>query len=496
MDMDEQKFNERLLKLFLRMKKLENTFPKDGKDGYTPQKDIDYRDGINGKDGRDGVDGYTPIKGIDYFDGTDGKDGADGYTPIKGIDYFDGKDGKDGKPGPAGPPGRSGSGAPGMSAYATAKLGGYTGTFEEFYTALANGGTVNGVSLGETDTTAYRGDRGKTAYDHSQSAHAPSDAEKNVNADWNAVSGDAQILNKPTIPTQTSQLTNNSNFISDASYVHTDNNYTTTEKNKLAGIAENANKYTHPANHSPSIITQDASNRFVTDTEKTTWNAKRDAITRSKVKIIEEEFLTANANVVDDMIGAAVSSGTLAAVSGYANHPGIVSISDSTTSNGAYYIMTETNALLLAGGEKATFVFQDRSSSVATATTRMGFFDSRAIQTAPTDGVWAEIVGGVLTGKCKNNSGPTNTGTTYTLTGSTWYTLTIELNSDASLATFTIYSEAGNQLWQQSVNANIPTATGRETGFGIIAGETTTSAAAVICYIDYMSLEITRTITR
>ena len=33
---------------------------------------------------------------------------------------------------------------------------------------------------------------------HSESAHAPSDAEKNVNADWNAISGDAQILNKPT----------------------------------------------------------------------------------------------------------------------------------------------------------------------------------------------------------------------------------------------------------------------------------------------------------
>ena len=32
--------------------------------------------------------------------------------------------------------------------------------------------------------------------------------------------------------------------------------------------------YTHPANHPPSIITQDASNRFVTDVEKTAWNAK------------------------------------------------------------------------------------------------------------------------------------------------------------------------------------------------------------------------------
>src|SRR5690606_35876615 len=33
-------------------------------------------------------------------------------------------------------------------------------------------------------------------------------AQVNVKSDWNAVSGDAQILNKPTIPTKTSDLTN------------------------------------------------------------------------------------------------------------------------------------------------------------------------------------------------------------------------------------------------------------------------------------------------
>lgn len=46
------------------------------------------------------------------------------------------------------------------------------------------------------------------------------------------------------------------------------------DKSKLDGIAANANNYTHPANHPPSIITQDASNRFVTDAEKAAWNAK------------------------------------------------------------------------------------------------------------------------------------------------------------------------------------------------------------------------------
>lgn len=40
------------------------------------------------------------------------------------------------------------------------------------------------------------------------------------------------------------------------------------------GVATGANNYTHPVTHPPSIIAQDANNRFVTDTEKLDWNAK------------------------------------------------------------------------------------------------------------------------------------------------------------------------------------------------------------------------------
>lgn len=46
------------------------------------------------------------------------------------------------------------------------------------------------------------------------------------------------------------------------------------DKAKLDGIAEGANKYTHPATHSASMITQDAAHRFVSDTEKEGWNDK------------------------------------------------------------------------------------------------------------------------------------------------------------------------------------------------------------------------------
>ena len=47
-----------------------------------------------------------------------------------------------------------------------------------------------------------------------------------------------------------------------------------TDKTKLDGIAEGANAYTHPSSHAATMITQDASHRFVTDTEKSTWNSK------------------------------------------------------------------------------------------------------------------------------------------------------------------------------------------------------------------------------
>lgn len=46
------------------------------------------------------------------------------------------------------------------------------------------------------------------------------------------------------------------------------------DKSKLNGVAVGANNYAHPSSHPASIITQDANSRFVTDSEKATWNGK------------------------------------------------------------------------------------------------------------------------------------------------------------------------------------------------------------------------------
>ena len=81
------------------------------------------------------------------------------------------------------------------------------------------------VVLGETSATAYRGDRGKIAYDHSQTTHAPSNAQANViesiKVNGTALTPSSKAVNI-TVPTKTSDLTNDSGFKT------TDNNTTYT----------------------------------------------------------------------------------------------------------------------------------------------------------------------------------------------------------------------------------------------------------------------------
>lgn len=50
--------------------------------------------------------------------------------------------------------------------------------------------------------------------------------------------------------------------------------YTTEEKNKLAGIEAGANKYIHPPTHPASMIEESTDKQFVSASEKASWNAK------------------------------------------------------------------------------------------------------------------------------------------------------------------------------------------------------------------------------
>ena len=54
------------------------------------------------------------------------------------------------------------------------------------------------------------------------------------------------------------------------------NDFTNTLKTKLDGIEAGANNYTHPSTHPASMITESTEKRFVSDSEKTSWNNKED----------------------------------------------------------------------------------------------------------------------------------------------------------------------------------------------------------------------------
>jgi hypothetical protein len=165
-----------------------------GKDGYTPQKGVDYFDGYTPQkniDYFDGKDGYTPVKGVDY------NDGEDGHTPIKGVDYTDG----------------------------------YT--------------PQRGIDYWTNDDITLI----QTYVDNLVSQLVDS-APETLNTLWelaNALGNDpnfattvANEIGKKVDAVQGKGLSSN--------------DYTSAEKSKLASIAEGANNYTHPLKHPASMI--------------------------------------------------------------------------------------------------------------------------------------------------------------------------------------------------------------------------------------------------
>ena len=83
-------------------------------------------------------------------------------------------------------------------------------------------GTSN-LTLGTTSSTAYRGDYGNTAYTHSQSTHAPTDAQANQTltsgngmAAWTATSGNLTIV----LGTPSSITSSSTNSVTATSHTH------------------------------------------------------------------------------------------------------------------------------------------------------------------------------------------------------------------------------------------------------------------------------------
>lgn len=77
--------------------------------------------------------------------------------------------------------------------------------------------------------------------------------------------------------------------------------YTSEQKAKLAGISSGANNYQHPATHPASMIVQDATHRFITDAERSAWNAK--APTSVATQTADGLMSSADKKNLDDLLG-------------------------------------------------------------------------------------------------------------------------------------------------------------------------------------------------
>ena len=101
-------------------------------------------------------------------------------------------------------------------ANARANIGAGTSSFSGSYTDLTNKPTI--PSVGNGTITITQNGTSKGTFSMNQSGNTTiSLTDTNTNTwrpqpDWNATSGDAVILNKPTIPTNTNQLTNGAGF--------------------------------------------------------------------------------------------------------------------------------------------------------------------------------------------------------------------------------------------------------------------------------------------
>lgn len=153
------------------------------------------------------------------------------------------------------------------------------------------------------------------------------------------------------IPTATSDLTNDSDFVEDASYVHTDNNYTTAEKNKLARIAAGAeanvqsdwsatdsssdafikNKPTIPTVNNATLTIQKNGTTVKTFTANASSN-----VTANITVPTQTSELTNNSGFLTSSTGVTSVNGNTGAVTGLQTTSNLVTSVSSSSTNSQY----------------------------------------------------------------------------------------------------------------------------------------------------------------
>jgi hypothetical protein len=188
-------------------------------------------------------------------------------------------------------------------------------------------------------------------------------------------------------------------------------------------------------------------------------------------------------SLINPAAGTCVKESTVAD----AGHPGVVSLKSSASANsGALWYAFDPPSIILCGGEVAELIFKLPAAPLSEGQIQFGYTDGSPLDGLATDGVHFWIVGTTVTGKTADNNVRSTTGTSYTLTGDTWYHLKLVVNDTATRVDFYVYDASGAVLWTDYLDTNIPTGAGRYTQVSMGAIRVDAAAATQIVYLDAM----------
>lgn len=188
--------------------------------------------------------------------------------------------------------------------------------------------------------------------------------------------------------------------------------------------------------------------------------------------------------------------GTAAAGTGTAANPGILRLNCANV-NSRSAIVSAVTAVSFGGGAQtfeALLNLSALSSATETYSLRAGYLDSLTA-TDETDGAYFEYLSttSVNWQYCTaNNSTRTKTASTTAVAAGAWIRLRIDVNAAGTSVSYYV-----NDILIGTLVANIPTAAGRETGFGIVFCKTASAAnVARSCNVDYLYVRSVLTTSR
>ena len=176
----------------------------------------------------------------------------------------------------------------------------------------------------------------------------------------------------------------------------------------------------------------------------------------------------------------------------YTGHPGIAYIKSTTTNPSGGTLYSRNSVGYFFPYEKSTYIFNVQSVA-ATKEMCLGRHNAQAADAAyPTAGHFFYLDNTTLKG-CAGNVYTTTT-TSYTISANIWYKGVIEVNAGMSVVTFSLYNDAGELLWTDTVtvavstSASVPYFNGK-----CVSGS---GAASDLLIMDYYSYEIPNELVR